>query len=163
MHLYQRLKSKVQNLNFLSQKTLVFLFCFQLIIAGFLLFKALYSPSGHYLEIPFFEPKLSLEKSCYLGMDSILRKKASSHIFDDSLVSQMKEGNYKFFDFAGKERIFDIVSFKEKDHCTVILKDHIGERFFNFKFKDSKEYGHVYGRLIVKIEEINSSNLTEDL
>ena len=113
-------------------------------------------------EAPELDTKASLKKSCQLAMASILNKRATSAIFEKSLVSQMKGDDYRFFDFVGEEKIFDVAENKSKSHCTVIITDRLGDRLFSFSFKDSDKNVHIYGRYVESIDEITYDKLTEE-
>ena len=129
---------------------------------GLLIFAFFQRPNFYLKDFPELDTKASIKKSCYLAMRSILNKKASKALFDKLLVEQMKEDDYKFFDFVGKEKIFDVVENKSKGHCTVILTDNLGDRFFSFHFEDSNNSDYIYGRYVSKIDDITYDELTED-
>ncbi|MCY4644382.1 MAG: hypothetical protein OXB88_07165 [Bacteriovoracales bacterium] len=117
-------------------------------------------PHLYFKDFPELEERASLKKTCYLAMKSILQKKASPALFHDSLLEKMREGDYGFFDFIGGEKIFDVVKNDSKGDCAVILTEKRGDRFFAFKFKDSDSRTHIYGRIVVRIDEITSNELT---
>ena len=112
-------------------------------------------------DLPQFDNKASLKRSCHLAMASILNKRASSVIFEKSLISQMQEDDYRFFDFVGGEKIFDVAENQSKGQCTVIITDRLGDRLFSLRFKDSDKSAHIYGRYVQRIDEITYDKLTE--
>ena len=118
-------------------------------------------PQCHLREMPELSSSAPMRKSCHVAMSSILNKKASAMLFDESLIIQMERDDYKFFDFLGKEQIFDVIQGRDKNHCTVILTDRMGNRFFSFQFEESVDANYLYGRYIKKIDEITHKNLAE--
>ncbi|MCY4643191.1 MAG: hypothetical protein OXB88_01090 [Bacteriovoracales bacterium] len=113
-------------------------------------------------DFPEFSKSAGVKKSCRLAMRGILKKKASPALFHSSLLEEMSGREYKFFDFIGDEKIFDVVKNDSKGDCAVILTEERGDRFFVFKFKESDSRKHVYGRIVVRIDEITSSELTKE-
>ena len=95
-------------------------------------------------------------------MQSILKKKASPALFETTLIGQMEEDDYKIFDFIGKEKIFDVIKGKTKNTCTVIFTDRLGARYFSFRFIDSENTDHIYGRYIDQINEEKFYNILKE-
>ena len=110
---------------------------------------------------PEFETAAPIKRVCLVAMESILKRQASPALFDGSLVEQMERERYKIFDFAGEEKVFDVTKRPLKSTCTAILTDRLGIRYFTFRFRDSDDGRHIYGRYIDQIDESAFYNFTE--
>lgn len=151
---WERIKGVETSINLLAITSII-------IQIGHFVFAFLQHSNFYLKDFPELDTKAPIKKSCYLAMRSILNKKAVKAVFDETLVEQMEEDDYKFFDFVGKEKIFDVVQ-NSKGHCTVIMSDRMGNRYFSFRFKDSDSRQHIYGRYIEGIDELTSSELTKE-
>ena len=153
-------KAKGNEFEFSTNKIIISCCIIQILFASFLAYQN-FKRRSFFNNSPDLDTKLAIKRSCHLAMKSIFQKRVSIVIFDKNIVKNIEDDNYEFFDFVGGEKIFDIIQNKSH-HCTVIITDKLGHRFFTFRFKDSNDKYHFYGRYIDAIEEITHEKLTEE-
>ena len=155
----QRIIGRARESNFSTKILLILIPLVQTLIIAWWTYNR--KPTCH-IDMPDLSNRASIKNSCEVGMRAILAKRPSFHLFDKKLIPLIEKDNYAAFDFVGNEEIFDVITGKAENRCTVILSDRRGNRFFSFFLKNSSKDYHIYGRIIARIDEITHQNLTEE-
>ena len=101
MKLINRLKERMGETKIFQKGSMIILLLMQMVA---LILAYYQGPFYHLKEVPELDKKASIKKSCYVAISSILNKKSSNILFDESLISQMKEDAYRFLIFQEKKK-----------------------------------------------------------